>query len=125
MNIQKAVYIVLGCVGVGLGAIGAVVPFIPTFPFLLMATYCFAKSSKRLHDWFMNTKLYKNNLESYVQGRGMTKKTKVRIMITVTLLMCLGFIMMGQVAAGRMVLACVWIFHVIYFIWGVKTVKEN
>ena len=125
MNIQKAVYIVLGCVGVGLGAIGAVVPFIPTFPFLLMATYCFAKSSKRLHNWFMNTKLYKNNLESYVQGRGMTKKTKVRIMITVTLLMCLGFIMMGQVAAGRMVLACVWIFHVIYFIWGVKTVKEN
>ena len=125
MNIQKAVYIVLGCVGVGLGAVGAVVPFIPTFPFLLMATYCFARSSKRLHVWFMNTKLYKNNLESYVQGRGMTKKTKVRIMITVTLLMSVGFIMMEQVAAGRMVLACVWIFHIIYFIWGVKTIKEN
>lgn len=125
MNIQKAVYIVLGCVGVGLGAVGAVVPFVPTFPFLLMATYCFARSSKRLHNWFINTKLYKNNLESYVQGRGMTKKTKVRIMITVTLLMSVGFIMMEQVAAGRMVLACVWIFHIIYFIWGVKTIKEN
>ena len=90
-----------------------------------MATYCFAKSSKRLHDWFMNTKLYKNNLESYVKGRGMTKKTKVRIMITVTVLMSIGFVMMDQVAAGRMVLACVWIFHIIYFIWVVKTVKEN
>ena len=125
MNIQRVVHVVLGCVGVGLGAVGAVVPFVPTFPFLLMATYCFARSSKRLHLWFMNTKLYKNNLESYVQGRGMTKKTKVRIMITVTLLMSVGFIMMEQVAAGRMVLACVWIFHIIYFIWGVKTIKEN
>lgn len=125
MNIQKAVYIVLGCVGVGFGAVGAVVPFIPTFPFLLMATYCFARSSRRLHNWFINTKLYKNNLESYVQGRGMTKKTKVRIMITVTLLMSIGFVMMEQVAVGRMVLACVWIFHIIYFIWGVKTIKEN
>lgn len=64
-------------------------------------------------------------MESYVQGRGMTKKTKVRIMITVTLLMSIGFVMMEQVAVGRMVLACVWIFHIIYFIWGVKTIKEN
>ena len=125
MNIQRVVYVVLGCVGVGLGAVGAVVPFVPTFPFLLMATYCFARSSKRLHVWFRNTKLYKNNLESYVQGHGMTKKTKVRIMITVTLLMSVGFIMMEQVAVGRMVLACVWVFHIIYFIWGVKTIKEN
>lgn len=125
MNIQKAVYIVLGCVGVGLGAFGALVPFIPTFPFLLMAAYCFARSSKRLHLWFINTKLYKNNLESYVQGHGMTKKTKVRIMITVTVLMSIGFVMMEQVAVGRMILTCVWIFHIIYFIWGVKTIKEN
>lgn len=125
MDIQKAVYIVLGCVGVGLGAFGALVPFIPTFPFLLMAAYCFARSSKRLHLWFINTKLYKNNLESYVQGHGMTKKTKVRIMITVTVLMSIGFVMMEQVAVGRMILTCVWIFHIIYFIWGVKTIKEN
>ena len=125
MNIQKAVYIVLGCVGVGLGAFGALVPFIPTFPFLLMAAYCFARSSKRLHLWFINTKLYKNNLESYVQGHGMTTKTKVHIMITVTVLMSIGFVMMEQVAVGRMILTCVWIFHIIYFIWGVKTIKEN
>ncbi|MBR2036668.1 MAG: YbaN family protein [Lachnospiraceae bacterium] len=125
MNIQKAVYIVLGCVGVGLGAFGALVPFIPTFPFLLMAAYCFARSSNRLHLWFINTKLYKNNLESYVQGHGMTKKTKVHIMITVTVLMSIGFVMMEQIVVGRMILTCVWIFHIIYFIWGVKTIKEN
>ncbi len=104
---KKIVYIILGCVGVGMGAVGAVAPLLPAFPFLLLAACCFARSSERLHNWFVNTRLYKNNLESYVQGRGMTKRTKVRIMVTVTLLMSVGFIMMHQVLAGRIVLACV------------------
>ena len=71
----------------------------------------------------MNTKLYKDNLESYVQGRGMTWKTKIRIMITVTLLMSVGFIMMSNVPIGRIILSCVWAFHIIYFIFGVKTIS--
>ncbi|MBQ8625217.1 MAG: YbaN family protein [Agathobacter sp.] len=125
MNLKKMIFIVLGCIGVGLGAIGAVVPLIPAFPFLLMAAFCFAKSSERLHNWFINTKLYKNNLESYVQGRGMTWATKIRIMITVTLLMSIGFIMMFRVPVGQIVLACVWAFHIIYFIFGVKTIKPE
>lgn len=125
MNLKKMIFIVLGCIGVGLGAIGAVVPLIPAFPFLLMAAFCFAKSSERLHNWFINTKLYKNNLESYVQGRGMTWATKIRIMITITLLMSIGFIMMFRVPVGQIVLACVWAFHIIYFIFGVKTIKPE
>ena len=125
MSIKKLAYIILGCLGVGLGAVGAVVPMIPAFPFLLLAAFCFGRSSEKLNHWFVNTKLYKSNLESYVQGRGMTWKTKFRIMITVTLLMSVGFIMMSDVPVGRIVLACVWAFHIIYFIFGVKTLKEE
>ncbi|MDO5298943.1 MAG: YbaN family protein [Clostridia bacterium] len=125
MNIKKALYVVLGCIGVALGAVGAVLPLLPSFPFLLLAAFCFARSSERLHNWFVNTKLYKNNLESYVQGRGMTQKTKIRIMVTVTLLMSVGFIMMHRIVIGRIVLACVWVFHIIYFTFGVKTLKAE
>ena len=125
MKIKKAIYITLGCIGVGLGAVGAVVPLIPAFPFLLLAAFCFGKSSERLHNWFIETKLYKNNLESYVQGRGMTWKTKIRIMLTVTLLMSVGFFMMSRVPVGQMVLAGVWLFHIGYFCVGVKTLKED
>ncbi len=125
MKIKKIIYIVLGCIGVGLGAVGAVVPLLPAFPFLLLATVCFAESSEKLHKWFINTKLYRNNLESYVKGQGMTWKTKIRIMITVTVLMSIGFIMMSNVPVGRIVLACVWAFHIIYFIFGVKTLKTT
>ncbi|MBQ8802409.1 MAG: YbaN family protein [Tyzzerella sp.] len=124
MKIKKIAYIVLGCIGVGLGAVGAVVPLLPAFPFLLLATVCFAKSSEKLHNWFINTKLYKNNLESYVQGRGMNWPTKIRVMVTVTVLMSIGFIMMKNVPVGRIALACVWAFHIIYFAFGVKTIKR-
>ena len=125
MNIKKIMYIALGCLGVGLGALGAVLPLLPSFPFLLLAAFSFGKSSDRLHTWFIGTRLYKENLESYAQGKGMTRKTKVRIMVTVTLLMSIGFLMMHQVVVGRIVLGCVWVFHVLYFTFAVKTIPES
>lgn len=123
MNIKKAFFVVLGCLSLGLGALGAVLPILPTVPFLMLAAFCFAKSSEKLHNWFVSTKLYKKNLESFVQGKGMTMKTKIRIMITVTILMSIGFIMMHAVPVGRIILGFVWIFHVMYFIFGIKTLK--
>ncbi len=123
MNIKKAFFIVLGCLSLGLGAVGAVLPILPTVPFLMLAAFCFAKSSEKLHNWFVSTKLYKKNLESFVQGKGMTMKTKIRIMVTVTILMSIGFIMMHAVPVGRIILGFVWLFHVLYFIFGIKTLK--
>lgn len=125
MNIKRIIYIVIGSIGVGLGAVGTVLPILPTFPFLLLAAYCFARSSKKLSNWFTSTKLYQDNLASYVDGKGMTKRTKIRIMTTVTLLMSVGFLMMSRVPVGRMILVGVWGFHMIYFIFGVKTLKEG
>ena len=122
MKIRKILYIIGGCLSMLLGAVGAVLPVLPTVPFLLLAAFCFARSSEKLHTWFIKTKLYQNNLESFVSGKGMTKKTKIRIMVTVTLLMCVGFAMMHAVLIGRIVLVAVWIIHLIYFIFGVKTI---
>ncbi len=126
MRFKKILYIILGCIGLGLGAVGAVVPMLPAFPFLMLAAFCFARSSKRLHTWFVNTKLYKNNLESYVAGRGMTWATKLRIMITITLLMAFGFTVMllKSLYIPCMILGCVWVFHILYFVFGVHTIQE-
>ena len=125
MKLKRILYVILGCMGVGLGAVGAVLPLLPAFPFLLLAAFCFAKSSERLHTWFTGTKLYKNNLESYVEGKGMTRRTKVKIMAAVTVLMSIGFAMMHAVLVGRIVLGCVWVFHVLYFVFGVKTLRPE
>ena len=127
MKLKKALWIALGCLGVGLGALGAALPLLPAFPFLLLAAISFGKSSEKLDRWFKGTRLYKNNLESYVKGQGMTWKTKIKIMVTVTLLMCIGFaVMFGKsVYAGCAVLGCVWAFHILYFCFGVKTLKPQ
>ena len=123
MNLRKILYLLGGCVGLAVGAVGAVLPLLPAFPFLLLAAFCFAKSSEKMHRWFTGTKLYKNNLESYVKGQGMTWKTKIRIMVTVTCLMTVGFVMMGGIWLGQTVLALVWVFHILYFSFGVKTIR--
>lgn len=125
MNIRKMIYIITGCIGVGVGAAGAVLPILPSFPFLLLAAYCFGKSSERLHTWFTGTNLYKKNLESFVQGKGMTWRTKIRIMVIVTLTMSVGFLMMSSVPVGRAILLCVWVLHVFYFVFGIKTKKPE
>lgn len=117
---RKILYIMIGCISLGLGIIGVILPILPTVPFLLLAAFCFAKSSERLDGWFKNTKLYReNNIKS-----GMTKRAKLRIMCSVTLLMGIGFIMMGLkgIVVGNIVLLIVWIFHTVYFTFGVKTV---
>ena len=126
MKLKKLLWIGLGCVGAALGAVGAVLPLLPSFPFLLLAAFCFTKSSERLHSWFVNTKLYKKNLESYVQGKGMTRAINWRIMITVTILMGIGSaIMMSKgIYIPCIILACVWVFHIVYFTFGVKTLKD-
>ena len=100
MDMKKIFYIIGGCISLGLGTLGAVLPLLPVVPFLLLDLICFARSSRRLHSWFLGTRLYKKNLETYVAGKGMTRQTKIRIMVTVTLLMAVGFAMMYQVAVG-------------------------
>ena len=121
-----AVYCFLGCICFALGGIGAVLPILPTVPFLLLAAFCFARSSERLHAWFQQTKLYKENLEDYVAGNGMKKRIKMRIMCTVTILMSIGFILMSSkgIRIGCIVLVCVWGLHILYFICKVKTIAE-
>lgn len=123
---KKIVYCFFGCVCFAFGGIGAALPILPTFPFLLLAAFCFARSSERLHAWFQETKLYKENLEDYVAGNGMRKQAKIRIMCTVTVLMSIGFILMSSkgVYIGCIVLTCVWILHILYFCFKVKTIAE-
>ena len=124
---KKMLYMILGCFGVGMGAAGTVIPILPTIPFLMLSAFCFARSSRKLDRWFKNTKLYKSNLEDFAAGRGMTMKAKIRIMVTVTLLMSIGLIVMGMsgIVTGCIVLGCVWVFHILYFVFGVKTIPAT
>lgn len=127
MQIKKIIFIVVGCICLALGTVGVFLPILPSTPFYLITLYCFARSSKKLEDWFKGTKLYKKHLESFVEKRGMLPQTKASILITVTLLMGLGIFFMARkgIWVPCIILGVVWVVHLVYFLFFVKTIKEE
>lgn len=125
MKIKRILFVCLGCICLALGVIGIALPILPTVPFFLATVFFFANSSQRLHDWFVSTKMYKKHLESYVKKQGMTMQTKFSIIASVTILMGIGFtlMMIKAVYIPSIILAVVWVCHIIYFCFGVKTIR--
>ena len=88
---------------------------------VLGAAYCFARSSERLDAWFHGTKLYRTVLEGFAKKRAMTVKAKLMLLGPVTLVLGASFLLMANVPVGRAVVAAVWVAHVAYFGFIVKT----
>ena len=127
MKLKRLIFLIFGFLSLGLGCVGVVIPILPTVPFFLVTVFCFANSSQKLHDWFVSTRLYKKHLESFVKKKGMTVQTKLGIIIPVTLVMGVGFFMMmrANVLMPSIILAIVWVCHIIYFVFGVKTIHKK
>ena len=118
----KLLWLMIGIVSMVLGAIGVVLPVLTTTPFLLLASFCFAKGSDRFHKWFIGTKLYKKHLESFVTSRSMTLKTKLCILLPASAMLILAMLAMSNIY-GRVLIVFLIIFKYIYFFTRIETVK--
>ena len=122
---KKVFFVALGCLSLALGVVGIVLPILPTVPFFLLTAFCFAKSSERLHSWCLGTTMYKMYIGSYMERKGMTIRAKLTLIGTVTALMAVGFVMMSRVPVGRIIMGVVWVGHIVYFGFIVKTISQE
>lgn len=121
---MKIIYVILGFVSMGLGIAGSFLPELPTVPFLLLASFFFARGSERFHRWFTQTKIYKNYLEDFERNRSMTLKTKIGLLcLSSTMIAFPIFFVKNNYL--RLALILVVIFKYYYFIFCIKTSKPD
>ncbi|WP_071990277.1 DUF454 family protein [Yersinia pseudotuberculosis] len=76
--------IALGWLAVVLGTLGVVLPLLPTTPFLLLAAWCFARSSPRFHHWLLYRSWFGSYLRTWQQHRALPSGTKWKaVLVTV------------------------------------------
>jgi len=76
-KITRALWLIAGMICLVLGAIGIVLPILPTTPFLLASAACFCKSSSRMYNWLLSNKWFGEYIRNYREGRGLPMKTKI------------------------------------------------
>ena len=120
---MRIIFLCLAFIFMAIGIVGVVIPILPTAPFLLVAAFFFAKGSEKFHNWFISTKLYKKHLESFVQSKSMTLKSKLSILIPVSIMLIITFIFVNNLHA-RIALVVLLIAKYLYFFICIKTIKE-
>ena len=115
-------WLILGWLSLAIGSIGVVLPVLPTTPFLLVASFSFAKGSDRFHRWFTGTKLYKKHLEDFVTDRAMTLKTKFGILLPASAMLIIAMLLVPSIHF-RIFIVFLIIFKYVYFFTKIKTIK--
>ncbi|AWX16083.1 hypothetical protein CEP48_07840 [Mergibacter septicus] len=117
-------YIFLGFLFLGLGILGAFLPILPTTPFLLCTLFFFGKSSSRLHNWFINTKIYHKYLKSFNEQRALTKQSKLSILTLSSIMMGISFYFSPSVI-GRVAIIVLLLIEYWFFFFWIKTIPEE
>jgi hypothetical protein len=82
-DVTRTLLILAGTICLGMGVVGMFLPVLPTTPFLLLAAYCYARSSRRFYTWLITNRWFGEYIRNYREGRGIPLKQKV---LTITLL---------------------------------------
>src|SRR4030042_84962 len=79
----RVLLFITGTLCIVLGAIGIVVPILPTTPFLLLAAACYLRSSQKFYNWLLNSRILGFYIRNYMNGKGLPVRAKI---VTISLL---------------------------------------
>lgn len=121
-RIKKIIFVIVGAISLLLGIIGTVLPILPTVPFLLLTSYCFARGSNKFEVWFKSSKIYKKYLEDFILNKSMTLKQKIYISTFADIMIAFPLIILDNLYI-KLFLIIIIIFKYYYFIFKIKTIK--
>ena len=124
-RLMRYLWLNVGMIAFALGTAGIVLPLLPTVPFYLLAAFCFAKSSERLHRWFAATELYQKYVVPFNDGNGMTWQAKLKTMALVTGVMSVSGYFLSDNRMGLMMLGGAWLLQCVAMLFFVKTRKRE
>jgi len=75
--LSRILLIIAGTLSIVLGVIGIFVPLLPTVPFLLLAAYCYSKSSEKFYNWLITNRWFGKMIRDYKEGKGVPMQAKV------------------------------------------------
>ena len=76
-GLMRMLFFTAGTISLILGAIGVLIPILPTTPFLLLSAACYLRSSTRMYQWLFNNRIFGEYLSNYRDGKGITLNTKI------------------------------------------------
>ncbi|MDR1316634.1 MAG: DUF454 family protein [Spirochaetales bacterium] len=122
--IPRAIVTTLGLVFTGLGFAGIALPLLPATPFFLAALFCFARGSRRFHDWLMSKPFIARPIQDYRRQGGLSARRKLRILALVFATLLASAIIVGKPHVW-IILAAVFALKLFLFLFVIKTVKSG
>ncbi|MFH0069716.1 YbaN family protein [Peribacillus sp. NPDC056705] len=123
-KIKSFLFFLLGSISLLIGIAGTVLPVLPGGPFYLFAAFCFAKSSKKIENWFKSTSLYEKYVEAFLQKKGMTRKEKIRINVIADFFIVIS-VFYVDILLVKILLIALALYKHYYFIKKIKTIDPN
>ena len=121
--VVRYIFLTIGAISFVLGTAGIVIPLFPTVPFYMLTLFCLARGSERFHRMFLESSLYQKTVGAYERDKALTLRTKLSILLSVSTIMAIGAYFSQDMPIALIVMAFVWIGHVIALVFIVKTKK--
>ena len=118
-HIKKYLLFFFGLLFVVLGVIGAVLPILPTTPFLLLALACFANSSPRFHQMLLHNRWFGNALQQWEDDRSISRTSKVKAMVLIVITFAISIAILHgriQLQLGLLIMGII----LLTFMWRLK-----